>query len=55
MTFLKILPAILSSLLMAAHFSRASMDVLAGLCLVLLFLLLVKKKWLMRVLQVFLF
>jgi len=54
MTFLKFIPPILSFLLLAAHYSRVSQYWLVSLCLVMPFLLLVRKKWVMRVLQVLL-
>ncbi len=55
MNFIKLIPVILSSLLMAAHFSRANQTGLVIVCLLLPFLLLIKRKWVATVLQVLLF
>jgi hypothetical protein len=55
MNFLKLLPVIFSFLLLAAHFMRAGQDVLLILMLVLPLLLLLKKPWVPRVIQVVLF
>ncbi|MDZ7335441.1 MAG: 4Fe-4S binding protein [candidate division KSB1 bacterium] len=54
MNFVTLLPIILSCLLMAAHFSRANQHGLAISCLLLPLLLLVKRRWVARVIQVLL-
>jgi ferredoxin len=51
--FLFILP-VLSSILLAAHFSRGGNDWFAGACSLLPLVLLSKKQWVMRVFQLFL-
>jgi hypothetical protein len=55
MTILRLLPVILSFLLLAAHFSRAGMMALSIITLLIPLLLLIKKMWLVRFLQVLLF
>lgn len=54
MNFFRLLPVILSSLLMSAHFFRVGQINLAGACIVILFLLLPKKPWVPRLFQVLL-
>jgi NAD-dependent dihydropyrimidine dehydrogenase PreA subunit len=49
-----LLPPILSTLMMAAHFSRVDNDRLAIFCLALPFLLFIKKIWVKRVYQILL-
>jgi NAD-dependent dihydropyrimidine dehydrogenase PreA subunit len=51
---IRLLPVILSSILMAAHFSRANQNGLAIVCLLLPFLLLIKRRWVAKVFQVLL-
>ena len=48
MTVLRLLPLILSFLLLGAHFYRAGHPVFSGLCLGLLILLFYKKPWVPR-------
>jgi len=52
MNFLRLLPAILSCVLLAAHFSRNDILSLALVSLVLPFLLLVRRPWVPRLFQV---
>ena len=52
MNFLRLLPVIFSFLLLAAHFYRAGEAVPAGISLALPFLLLLKDRWVARVLQI---
>lgn len=54
MIVLKLIPVILSFLLLGAHFSRAGMFVLAIICVALPFLLLIKKHWVALGLQILL-
>lgn len=54
MNFLRLLPVILSFLLLGAHFYRSGLVVLTGLCLAVLFLLFVRKNWVPRLFQVLL-
>lgn len=51
--FLRIIPLIISALLLAAHFLRQGNLALVGLCLGVLGLLWVKKRWSLLVLQLF--
>jgi NAD-dependent dihydropyrimidine dehydrogenase PreA subunit len=51
---LKLILPVLSGILLAAHFSRAQNDWFAGACLVFPFILLSKKRWVMRIFQLFL-
>ena len=51
MNFLRLLPAILSLLLLSAHFYRAGIEVMAGVCLVLPALLFFRERWVPRVIQ----
>ncbi|MHC4247683.1 MAG: hypothetical protein ACYS9X_01005 [Planctomycetota bacterium] len=54
MNFLKLLPAILSSLVLGAHFMRAGSGFFLLLSLLMPFLLLVRERWAARVVQFFL-
>ena len=54
MVFLCALPITISSLLIAAHFYRSGIIVLAGLCLLMPVLLVLQKSWVPKVLLVFL-
>jgi len=54
MNFFRLLPVILSFLLMSAHFFRVGQIYLAGACIVILILLLPKKTWVPRLFQVLL-
>lgn len=54
MNFIRLLPVILSFLLIAAHFFRAGQVYLAVSCLLILLLLIPKKTWVPRVFQVLL-
>jgi NAD-dependent dihydropyrimidine dehydrogenase PreA subunit/branched-subunit amino acid transport protein len=51
---LKLILPVLSGILLAAHFSRAQNDWLAAACLVFPLILLSKKRWVMRIFQLFL-
>ncbi len=51
MNFLKLIPVILSFLLLAAHFYRAMLFPFAILTLVLFFFLFIKEKWVARLSQ----
>jgi len=52
MNILRLLPAILSLLLLAAHFFRNEMEVLTGVCVVLPLLLFFRERWVPSVIQV---
>jgi hypothetical protein len=54
MNFLRLLPVILSCLLLAAHFSRNEIMLLTLVSLALPFLLLVRRPWVPRLFQVLL-
>lgn len=54
LNFIRLLPVILSALLMAAHFSRADQTGLAIVGLLIPFLLLIKRRWVAIVFQVLL-
>jgi len=54
MNFLRVLPVILSLLLLGAHFYRAGLPVVSAACLVLPLLLLLRKSWVPRLFQVLL-
>ncbi len=54
MNFVRLLPAIFSTLLIAAHFSRAGMNALAIVLLFLPFTFFIKKPYVLRVWQFFL-
>ena len=51
MNLLRLIPVILSFLLLAAHFYRSGQVVLAAICVVLLFLLFFRKPWIPRMFQ----
>jgi len=52
MNFIKLLPVMLSLLLLGAHFFRAEVNVLVLSVVVMLFMLLIRKPWVVRVIQV---
>lgn len=54
MNFLKLIPVILSFLLLAAHFYRAAFFPVAAISLILPILLFIKQSWVARVSQIFL-
>ena len=54
MNFFKLIPAILSFLLLGAHFYRAGLLLFAVLALILPILLFIKQKWVVRLSQVLL-
>jgi hypothetical protein len=54
MNVLRLLPVILSFLLLGAHFYRADNVLLTGLCLAVLFLLFLRETWVPRLFQVLL-
>lgn len=54
MNVLRLLPVILSFLLLGAHFYRAGLVPLTALCVAGLFLLLIRKAWVPRLFQVLL-
>lgn len=54
MNLLRLLPVIFSALIMSAHFSRAYQNELAIVCLLLPFLLFIRKQWIARVFQILL-
>ena len=51
MTFVRLIPVILSALLLGAHFFRAGLTFLALLIVLLPFVLLVKRAWVARLTQ----
>ena len=51
MMFLRLTPFILASLIMAAHFLRYGRIVIVAVCVLLPLLLLIKKRWIPRLLQ----
>jgi hypothetical protein len=51
MNFIKLLPVILSLLLLGAHFFRAGIIVLVLLVIVVLFMLLIRQPWVVRLVQ----
>lgn len=51
MNALKLIPILLSFMLLAAHFYRAGYPVLSGLCLGVMFLLFMRKPWVPRLFQ----
>lgn len=55
MTFVRLIPALLSSLLLGAHFFRAGLTLLAVLIILFPIVLVVKRAWVARVAQVVLF
>jgi hypothetical protein len=54
MNLLRLLPVVLSFLLLGAHFYRAGLEIAAVLCLALPFLLFLRRTWVPRLLQVLL-
>ena len=52
MIFLRLLPVILSLLILGAHFSRDNMTILMVISLALPFLLFVKKAWIPKLFQI---
>jgi len=54
MNVIKLMPVIISFLLLAAHFFRAGNIILAVLCVLLLTLLVLRKTWLPRLFQILL-
>lgn len=54
MSFVLLLPVFLSSLLIAAHFLRAGLPLVAFVCLMVPFVLLFPRRWAARIVQVFL-
>jgi len=54
MNTIKLIPVILSFLLLGAHFYRSGHVVLSGLCVVILFLLFLRKSWVPRMFQLLL-
>jgi len=51
MNVLRLIPVIFSFLLLAAHFYRAGLPALSGICVGILFLLFLRKRWVPRVFQ----
>ena len=54
MNLLKLLPPILSFLILAAHFSRSNLMELSIFCIVVLLILFIRKLWVARLFQVLL-
>jgi len=54
MNFLKLIPVVLSFLLLSAHFYRAGLFPFAILAMVFMFFLFIREKWVARLSQVFL-
>ena len=54
MTFLKLIPVILSFLLLGAHFYRAGIFALLFIYVIAIFSLLIKERWIIRLSQVLL-
>jgi predicted membrane metal-binding protein len=52
MNFLRLTPAILSLLVLGAHFLRSGQMLMVGACLALILLLLVRSRWVPRLIQV---
>ena len=52
MNFLKLLPVILSFMLLGAHFYRSGLTALTAACIALPFLLLLPKPWVARLMQI---
>lgn len=50
---LRLIPVIVASLVLGAHFLRDGMIVLVVLCLLFPFLLLIRRRWVLQVLQVY--
>ncbi len=53
MTLLRLIPFILASLVLGAHFLRDGLVVLVAVCALLPFLLLVRRRWVLPLLQVY--
>lgn len=51
MNFLRLSPAILSLLILGAHFLRYGQMLFVGTCLVLILFLLIRRKWIPRLVQ----
>lgn len=54
MNLIRLLPVILSFLLLGAHFYRSGNEFLTGLCVAILFLLFLRKHWVPQLFQVLL-
>ncbi|NHZ85021.1 MAG: hypothetical protein GWP19_03970 [Planctomycetia bacterium] len=54
MNILRLLPVIFSFSILSAHFSRAGLPILSVLCLLMLFLLFIKRVWVARLIQIIL-
>ncbi len=54
MNIVRVLPVILSFILLAAHFSRSGLSELMLMCIVMPFLLFIQKIWVVRFLQILL-
>jgi hypothetical protein len=54
MNAIRLIPVILSFLLLGAHFYRSGQVVVSGFCIAILFLLLLRKSWVPRVFQLLL-
>jgi len=54
MNVLRLIPVILSFLLLSAHFYRSGQVVLSAICVAALFLLFIKKSWVPRLFQLLL-
>jgi len=54
MNLLKLLPPILSLIILAAHFSRSDLSELMLMCIVMPFLLFIKNAWVVRLIQIIL-
>jgi hypothetical protein len=52
MNFFRLLPVVISLLLLGAHFYRAGLVVLTAACVLLPFLLLLRRSWIPRLFQV---
>ncbi len=52
MNIIKLLPVIFSFLILSAHFSRGDLFVLSIICLLIPFLLFIKHKWVVRLIQI---
>lgn len=54
MNILRLLPVVFSFLILSAHFSRQGFPILSILCLVIPFLLFIKRTWVVKLIQIFL-
>ena len=52
MNFVRLLPSIISLLLLSTHFSRSNMPLLSVLFIIIPFLLFIKKQWIVRFIQI---